>query len=204
MHSYAVDSTERRDVPFFLAAGAIGLTFGLRLLSRFFGLESEPAPVAYVSSGFVLYGVLYFLFDRQLWKSRVLRTIGIVRVPAVDGTWQGELRSSASQYSKAHPVKVRIHQSWSTIRLTLESENSFSSSEMASIGAISGHQFEIRWEYRAESKVPAQGEDFNHHGVTMLRFEVEDNLVLPEMSGQYYTQHGRDTNGTISIKREGK
>jgi hypothetical protein len=73
---------------------------------------------------------------------------------------------------------------------------------MASIGTVSDHQFELRWEYLAESKEPAQGEDFNHHGVTMLRLEVEDYLVRPEMSGNYYTQHGRDTNGSISLKWE--
>jgi hypothetical protein len=199
MHSYGVDSNERRDVPFYLAAAASGVTLGLRSLLNLLGLQADVATV--VPSGFVVYGLLHYLFDRHLWRFKALHLVGVVRVPVVDGAWEGELRSSASGYSKVHAVKLRIHQTWSTIRLTLESDSSFSSSTMAAIKAISAGQFELRWEYRAEAKEPAEGVQFNHRGVTKLRFEGQHGVVLSGMDGDYYTQHGRDTNGTILIRR---
>jgi hypothetical protein len=198
VHPYSVDSTEHRNVPFFLAAAAIALTLVGRTL---FPSTSEPAFVTYVLSGFTYYGLLYVAFDRWLWKLSLLRRLRIVSVPALHGTWVGELRSSASEYSKTHRVKLRVHQTWTTIRLTLDSERSFSSSEMASIASISSDEFELRWEYLAEATALLKGEGFNHRGVTMLHFEVRDHLIA-EMSGNYYTQHGRDTNGSISVKRE--
>jgi hypothetical protein len=188
-----------------LAAAAFGLTFVVRSLLKRIGLEeSGPLAIAYVSSGFSFYGLLHLAFDRLFWKARPLRVLGIVKVPAVGGTWEGELRSSRSQYSKVHPVKLRIHQTWSTIRLTLDSEKSFSVSHMASIRTISADQFELQWEYRAEAKEPEEGEKFSHRGVTMLRFELNNHSVRPEMCGDYYTQHGRDTNGTIAIQKRRK
>jgi hypothetical protein len=199
MHSYGIDSTERRDVPFYLAIMASGLTIGLRSLLGRYGLQ--PGAVAYVPSGFALYGLLHVLFDQFIWRIQLLRLTGIVRAPLLDGDWSGMLRSSASGYANALNVKLRIHQTWSTIRLTLESDNSFSSSNMAAIRAISAGQFELRWEYRAEAKDPAQGVRFNHRGVTMLRFEIKKGVVCPEMNGDYYTHHGRDTNGSITATR---
>lgn len=196
MHSYAVDSSERTYMPFYLAVSATSLTLSLRFVWTRLGL----APFIAVPSGFALYGILFLLFDQLVWRWKPLHQLRLVRVPALQGTWEGELLSSASEYLKPHPVKLRIHQTWSTIQITLDSETSFSSSHMAWIRTISPMQYELRWEYLAEAKNPAQGLRFNHRGVTMLRFEAQDGLVVPEMKGDYYTQHGRDTNGIISVK----
>ena len=72
---------------------------------------------------------------------------------------------------------------------------------MAYIVSISPSEFEIRWEYFAESKQPDSQRDYNHRGVTKLRFQTKDYIVESELKGDYYTQIGRDTNGTIILKR---
>jgi hypothetical protein len=74
---------------------------------------------------------------------------------------------------------------------------------MSCVRAISPNELELRWEYRAEAKNPADAAVFNHRGVTNLRFGLEGGMVQPEMMGDYYTQHGRDTNGTIFLQRDG-
>jgi hypothetical protein len=97
-------------------------------------------------------------------------------------------------------VVLRIDQRWSTIRLTLESEKAFSSSEMATITQISPDEFDLRWEYHAEG---TPGSDsFDHRGVTRLRFSTPNEAMPLEMRGDYYTQHTRFTDGTIELKRQ--
>jgi hypothetical protein len=199
MHSYAVDFIERRNIPYYLAAGALGCTFALRWLLQSFGFDAGSG--VYVPSGFALYGLLYLSFDQLLWRCGVLRFIGIVLTPNLHGKWVGDLRSSHSGLAKPHPITIRIHQTWTTIRITLETDRSLSASDMACVTAISPNEFELRWEYRAEAKNPLEGPTFNHRGVTNLRFTLSSGRVLPEMKGDYYTQHSRETTGTVFVIR---
>jgi hypothetical protein len=199
MHSYAIDSSERKNISFYLAAISLVLTLFLKNL--FGKWNFEPSAYTYIPSAFAIYGILFIVFDKWFWKCIWLRDIGIVKIPCISGEWEGELRSSHSNLKKPHSIELKIHQNWTTIRITLESKTSFSSSEMASIHSLSDSQFELRWEYHAESKIPISNQ-FEHRGVTMLRFEIFKGKTKPEMRGTYYTQHGRDTNGTIFVQKQ--
>lgn len=203
MHIYVLDSKERRDVPFALAFMALGITFGGRwLLAKYTAVE--PGPAAYLPSAFAVYAALYYTFDRVIWRWSVLRLMGVVSVPPIDGRWAGELRSSQSSMGKVHATDLRISQTWTSIRLTLESERSYSASEMALVRCVAPDQLEVRWEYSAESTTPADRTNYNHRGVTMLRLQLGSSAESQVMRGHYYTQQGRDTHGSISVKREDK
>jgi SMODS-associating 2TM, beta-strand rich effector domain len=200
MHSYSVDSAERRIVPYYLAVVALAATFAVRAVVQRFGFDAGSI---YVPSGFAVYGFLYWAFDRFLWKFGLLHRCGIVRVPDLNGTWSGELRSSHSRLLKPHEVSLRVHQTWSTVLFTLESSTSISRSAMANFIRPSPGEFELRWEYQAEAKPPSSPNNFNHRGVTRLRVPTSGSSVLPDVAGDYYTQHGRDSSGTISLRRTG-
>jgi hypothetical protein len=43
MHPYSVDSVERRDVPYYLAAAALALTFAARAIVRLCGIDIGSA-----------------------------------------------------------------------------------------------------------------------------------------------------------------
>src|SRR5580704_14761528 len=165
MHPYSVDSPERRNLPFYVAGAAIAATFGAREVLQYLGIDAGVR--AYVPSSFVIYGFLYIMFDRFIWKLNVLRRLGLVRIPDMAGLWEGELRSSHSGLQKPHGVQLRVHQTWSTLLLTLESDRSISRSNMASLATITPNELELLWEYRAESKEPIDF-NFNHRGVTRL------------------------------------
>lgn len=197
MHSYAFESPERFKVPFYLAVAAIALTYAVKLIAESVGFTAANA---YVPSAFVIYGLLWTLFDRHAWRWRWLRTLGIVRTPNLSGVWDATLRSSHSDMQRKHQLSLRIDQTWSTVRLTLDGDRSFSASHMAGIQAVSDSLFEIRWEYVAESKVPQSGA-FSHRGVTMLRFALSDRRVDPTMEGHYYTQQDRETHGQLTAHR---
>ena len=195
MHSYSVDFIERRNIPFYIAAAAA--TYALKTIVDYFKFNFDTG--AYIPSGFAAYGLIYILFDKYLWKFGALRRIGLVSTPDLSGVWSGELKSSLSDLTRTLQITVRIHQTWTAMRVTLDTDKSFSASEMSCIRAVSITEFEFRWEYRAESKEGA--EPFAHRGVTNLRLQLREGKVQPEMRGDYYTQHGRDTNGTIFLKR---
>jgi hypothetical protein len=198
MHPYSVDSDERRVVPFYLAIAALAVTFAMRALLQRCDVDAGNA---YTPSAFVVYGLLYVAFDRVLWKFSPLHRFGAVRVPDLNGVWEGDLRSSQSKLQKPHEVRLRVHQTWSTVLLTLESDRSISRSKMASFTKISPSDFELRWEYQAEAKSPLSSANFSHRGVTLLRLATRGPTVMGNIKGDYYTQHGRDSNGTVSLRR---
>ena len=118
MHPYSIESKERQSVPFFLAVGAsAAVVAGRGLLSTYL---PDWSFAIYVPSGFALYGMLYVGFDRFMWTTWPLRRAGICQVPDLNGTWNGVLRSSHSEFGREHPATLRVHQTWSRIRLTFE------------------------------------------------------------------------------------
>ena len=197
MHGYGVDSNERQSIPFFVAFVAMGASYLLRTLFHHWNLDIGDT--AHLPSTFAIYGLLHLGYDNYGW--RWTRRVGLTRIPDLTGPWKGQLVSSHSGLNRIHEVTVRIHQTWSMIRITLEGARSQSRSEMASIVAVSPSEFELRWEYRAEAKQPDEGREFNHRGLTRLRVQLKDRKILPDVTGDYYTQHGRDTNGTIVLRR---
>lgn len=199
MHYYAVDFAERQTVPFYLAGAATGFTFALRELLKL--LNADAGSLIYVPSGFAFYGVMYAIFDSFLWKWGLLWRLRQIKTPNLAGTYEGQLRSSHSDQQKSHEIKLRITQTWRTILITLEMDRSHSHSEMAWIKYVSPTEYEIRWEYSAEANDPKDAE-FNHRGVTRLRLELQVNTVVPQITGDYYTQ--RQTYGTIYLKKTEK
>ncbi len=198
MHPLSVDSRETRNIAFALAVSAIAITFLLHTLLAKFGVY--PMAAAYVPSSFTIYGLLFLVFAHVFWKQWPLQSLRLIGAPDISGTWKGNLLSSHSALSKPHSITLTVHQTWTTILLTVESDRSISRSTMARFTAISPDELDLRWEYQAESKNPGDLR-FNHRGVTRLRLQTSGNRPLPNTSGDYYTQHGRDTNGTISLER---
>src|SRR5437879_13284030 len=97
MHGYSTDSEERRIVPLFLAVLAIALAW---MSSKFLSAVHLSVPwwVDAPSSMF-LYGALYALFDRHLWRSRLVRKLGLVRPPDLAGRGRGY---------NAHPLPSHV------------------------------------------------------------------------------------------------
>src|SRR5713226_1366748 len=99
MHGYSTDSGERRIVPLLLASVAIALAC---LSSKLLAVMHLSLPWwldAPSTLGF--YGALYALFDRKLWRNRLARKLGLVRVPNLTGRWRGYLLSSFDGHVEA-------------------------------------------------------------------------------------------------------
>src|SRR6266571_1215629 len=92
MHGYSTDSNERRLVPLLLATLAIGFAWMFAKLLAISHLSFPWWLDAPSSLGF--YAALYALFDKYLWRNRIIRKLGLSRIPNVAGCWHGFLTSA--------------------------------------------------------------------------------------------------------------
>src|SRR3989442_14332075 len=117
MHGYSTASGERRIVPLLLALLAIALAWAT---SRFLAaaLLSVPWWVDAPSS-LAFYGALYALFDRYLWRNRLVHKLGLARIPNLTGRWRGHLVTSFDGLAKRHDLVIHIFQSWTQIAIYL-------------------------------------------------------------------------------------
>ena len=101
MHGYSTDSSERRFVPLLLAAVAVVCAW---LCSKLMAAAHFSTPWWLdAPSSLAFYGVVNTLFDKHLWRNRLVRKLGLSRVPNLTGHWRGFLVSSASVLAVSKP-----------------------------------------------------------------------------------------------------
>ena len=191
MHSY--DPSGRGRVVAFLAIGSVLLVWLIHL-----GLdviELQPpwwlgAPsVAGLCSG------LYWSFDRFVWRLGLLRRLGLLTVPDLNGEWAGRIKSSFGQGGTVLPVSVVILQRWSKMVISLETMNSRSRSVVASLRVDDLPYPELVYVFVNEPKATARDSMNMHYGTTTL--ELKGSCL----HGDYYTGRGRGTVGSIKVTR---
>jgi hypothetical protein len=194
MHAYITDSGERREVPLLLAAVAIGLSLGTSSLLDSFHI-SIPAWVD-ITSVPLLYGFLYALFDKHCWHWWIFGQSGLVKVPLLEGTWNGHVLSSFDDFKTQHAIEIRIEQHWTKMRITFSGALSASHSILAAIFVEAPEGIVLDYEYQNEP-APDAGEAMQiHHGTARLRV-----LSDTQMEGYYYTGRGRSNHGSIQLTR---
>lgn len=142
-----------------------------------------------------IFGLLYYLFDRFIWKCRLLRRLDIVTIPDLNGMWIGEIESLDYQSGKPLQVSVIISQWWSKILVELKTEESISKSVAASFLTSCSSSPELVYAYVNEPKPNAQQSMEMHKGTARLVFTGQS------LEGDYYTGRGRRTIGSIRLTR---
>ncbi len=195
MHGYSTDSGERRVVPLCLASLAIALawvSFKILALLHFSLPWWLDAP-----STLGFYGALYALFDRNLWRNRFVRKLGLVRVPNLTGCWRGYLLSSFDGHVKRHDLIINIFQSWTQISVFLTTETSMSRSCAAVIQVDDPDGLALTYQYQNQPLANAMRTLHMHYGTAMLRMSNDDDLT-----GDYYAGRDRRTFGRICCRKE--
>lgn len=192
MHAYATDSKERKNVVFAIAVLSVVVAYGLHLALRWLRVEMPwwiDAP-----SVMAVFGVLYELFEKRLWRMPVFQITGIVKIPDLNGMWDGEGRTSfdGAQYR----AQVTIKQTWTSISIFLETEHSTSRSLTASLLVEQPEGPTLSYEYRNEPKPIALPTMHSHRGTATLR--LKNNGVL---EGEYYSGRDRQNYGNLMLKR---
>ena len=196
MHSYEADGRTRVTLALaavgVLLAWLLGASFawflGALLGPELSWLLSAPSMPAFFSAA-------YWAFDRYVWRLDILRKIGFVNVPNLDGAWKGEVRSSHGGDGSLQSVSVVIHQRWSKMTIRLATEHSRSHSTLAAIKTDDTVNPELTYLYLNEPNQDAQKTMEAHRGTAILELSGE------ALVGSYYSGRGRREMGTITLER---
>lgn len=203
MHTYATNSTANVRLMGWIAVGSVFAAMALEgplgklqaWMNETIGLDFGLGPI----SAMGLFWLMYVLFDKFLWRLRLLTRF--LLVPDLNGTWEVEgLTTSKKGEMVAWPWagEVVILQSWSEITILLKTKQSESRSISASLYNEPGRGHRLIYHY---SNAPscAEHELLRHCGLCDLTFSADRKTA----QGTYFTDRDRVTVGTMKLTRKG-
>ena len=193
MHTYSIDTEERRNIIFYIAVLSIFINSLLKsLILQYSNLTFLQVPAA-----FTIFGFVYIIFDQYLWKLKILSFC--VKTPNLNGLWEGQYESSYE--GMIVPAKLKIKQTWTRIEIiSLNGEKETqSNSSMAGIFTKNGGEICLKFEYANDSNSCMKDDRPSHSGFNCLKYDKNENAL----SGFYYTDKNRKTYGSASFKYTG-
>ena len=190
MHSYDLEGREK----VFIGLAVISIIFAWLLNSGLSAIEYEPQWWLRIPSFAGIYSALYWLFDRHIWRWRLLKKLGIIKTPDLNGTWVGVIQSSYQ--GTTTEFTAIITQRWSKISIILETSESDSRSNAAILKVVDLPFPELIYTYSNEPKSKAPDTMNIHRGAAILEYK---NFSL---EGTYFTGRGRNTYGGIHLQKK--
>lgn len=146
-----------------------------------------------------VYAILSYVFTKWLWRVPLLQG-WLVPFPDLQGTWQGEIRSTwrdpkTDQKLPPLPVILVIKQSFLSISCAMHTRESESYSTAAQISQDEDGTLRLSFNYTNRPKASVRDRISMHDGAAILRIVRGNNRLL---QGEYWTS--RRTTGDISLK----
>lgn len=194
-HAYARD-TDAPVLPW-IVLGLLSVVFswGVYWILQKIQLEvpwwlEVPGPMAVL-------GALYYLTERCCWAWRPARYFLGIGVPNLRGDWACTVTSSQSvEEGTEFKGTARVDQTWHSIRLCIEFENSRSHSTSLAISRGASGHFTIEYLYRNRTKRKPGHNLKDHDGAVIL----ETNAG--KMRGSFFNDPShRGSYGTIEFVR---
>lgn len=206
-HEYSVlGGMNRAKIGHWIGAIAAGVSTGvvtvflalLDVAKRLGYGDHVPPIVLWPLSAAVIYTVLYWLFDRHVWKWAPF--CKLLKVPNLAGEWvcDGQTINPDKTLGQTWTARVTIVQSWDRIRIRLKTQQSGSNSIAAALLHDEAEGYRLMYNYRNEPNID-QPELKGHRGFADLTF----NRELTRADGEYFNGHGRFTFGTMRLTRKG-
>lgn len=145
----------------------------------------------------VVFGVLYWLFDRHAWRHQWLaRALG---VPDLSGRWKVEGQTINPDKSKGYVWggEIVIVQSWDRIRVRLKTPQSGSNSVTAALVKDPADGYRLFYSYKNDPRID-QPDLQSHRGYAEITFAVD----MKRGEGEYFNGLGRFTFGTMILTKE--
>ena len=190
LHSYESEERGRVTVALFAVSILLVWLMDMALSAASF----DPQWWLSVPSFGGFYAALYWLFDNHVWRWRLWRRAGLVKVPDLNGNWAGNVVSSYGNGS-VHEVTISIVQRWSKLLVRFETEHSQSHSISGALKVADVASPELSYLYINQPKASAPCTMGIHRGTATLELK---GTVL---EGDYYTGRGRMTYGSIRLTR---
>lgn len=159
-------------------------------------LYSVPPLIFWPLTAGVVYGILYWLFDRHVWK--IPKVASLLRVPDLSGTWDcvGQSINPDKSPGFAWEGEVIIVQSWDRIRVRLKTKQSGSNSMAAALIYDEVDGFRLMYSYKNDPKI-GEAELTSHRGYAELTFDKDLRIA----DGEYFNGQGRYTFGRMTLKK---
>jgi hypothetical protein len=200
MHSYSLDTDARKWVYVALGVTAFALPAGISQVSTWFQSVFASLPVLSWPLSFgATFGVVFFAFDRYLWRTRLFSRLH--GVPVLQGTWNVEGISSyqldPETQAPNHRFKmiVVIRQTFTRIEVFTETDDSTSRSTVAGI-CLNHARPLFRYAFENTPKNKANQGLQRHPGLTELRVNSKT-----ELQGDYFSGKHRLRYGELTFKR---
>jgi hypothetical protein len=164
-------------------------------LAKRVGLDANLPPVALslVGAGAV-YGGLYLLFNHVVWKYAPLGKL--LKVPDLSGTWRCEGVRLETGTPEPWEGVVTIVQTWDKLRIHLETSTSGSDSVAAALLHDAAVGYRLMYHYKNQPRLSAP-QLAPHHGFAELTFQADGQTG----SGEYFNGRGRNSFGTMTLRR---
>ena len=122
----------------------------------------------------------------------------VLRVPNLSGVWQCKGVSLDRTPPTSWTGKVTIVQSWDKLRVHVETKQSVSDSISAALLYDAAAGYRLMYQYRNHPRM-GETELAAHHGFAELTFAPGEVTA----AGDYFNGRGRNTYGTMQLRRAG-
>lgn len=146
-----------------------------------------------------VYYLLFIVFDRWVWKSKLGRFLSGIKSPDLNGTWAGKGKSSFDKFKSEFDAKLVIEQTATSVII----RGQFVESKSISLNAgfepsdIDGCDA-LFYFFRNIPNPDAQEEMAMHEGSAKLVYDPEEKIIR----GIYYSGRDRHNHGTLELKRK--
>lgn len=187
LHSYSIDTDERKKIPIYLAIVSVVLigifSYMMSIINISLPWFLEPLYLS-APSAITLSFFLSFHYDKYLWRLPIFQLLGISKTPNFNGNWFGIINTSYDGHNESHDVKINITQQWQTISIVLETQYSASHSFIAGILINEHRGITLHYGYKNEPFSNAVQTMHAHRGTTWLIFNEETD----SLEGEYYSE----------------
>lgn len=145
-----------------------------------------------------IYAILFWLFDKYLWKFSIFRKLGIVISSDLNGKWVGIIKSSYDNFLTETKAEIVIEQTATKVKLC----GTFNKSKSVSVHENFGksevdNQVALFYFFRNEPSYDAVETMAIHEGSAKLLYDQSKDTL----TGYYYSGRDRNNHGTIEVKR---
>lgn len=202
-HEYSVVGHSRAKIGMYISflagaiAGGVTTAAGLVLTALQKSGFGIPEIVLWPITGGLVFGLLFILFDKFIWKAARLKAI--IGVPDISGEWSIRALSFNPSTGERTPWKGKlvITQCYEKITVHLSTSESHSKSISAAIVDEGSAGFRLIYSYKNQPR-PGDTDMQSHLGHCDILF----NPNLEAAEGEYFTGLGRYRHGTMTITRK--
>ena len=210
MVAYTIDNGKRIQVFYLIAIIAIVLTPLLNSAISYFTIKIPMLDfldkTLYVQ-GFAIFGLLILLFDRYVWRIRILSG-----TPNLNGVWKGHYMSYQSgkelsadeidelfrQNNGGKEVEMEIVQTWQKMDIFWEDAKSVSFAISINLVIKSFNIYQLQWMFDPKDRTSISSRDKYGFGVSTCIIKEDGQTVTLE--GVFFTQ--KLIRGYYKLKRQ--